>query len=520
MNDVKAGAEAAGKEDMGFDHSMRDVYQDAKGDRKKQAGTLVNNLIVTSVIILFFLGIIVVYYVMLYSETRDSIIKNGELNALKASTEIENYLDTGTTLVLMTSYTLDDMLKSGRSNKQIQEYLESQNYAASNIVPDQVNGIYGYINGKFLNGIGWTPYKGYDPTNRPWYKMAIAKAGKVAVVNPYHDARTGSIMVTMSKMLGDAKSVVAIDVSIDELQKITERIASEGNTDIEIVLDSNYRVIAHSKKEEIGKYYSENDGSFGRTIVKKMLDQPPGSNHFTITYRGENYIVYAMNIENDWTCISVTNTTSAFDRLIIPLVLTVIVSVLVIAVLLFILIRSFRKEALAEKMRKIADEQTEIAHIDPMTGLKNRRAYAEALAELSKSVPPGCKVVVFDLNGLKETNDTYGHEAGDNLIMAAADCIRSSFEGVDDIFRIGGDEFCLITTMDEDQIEECLKKLAITSAGCKGKYINGVSISSGIGTDREHAHIENIVREADKNMYKQKQDYYNMAEHDRRQNRR
>ena len=101
-------------------------------------------------------------------------------------------------------------------------------------------------------------------------------------------------------------------------------------------------------------------------------------------------------------------------------------------------------------------------------------------------------------------------------IFGAADCIRSSFEGVDDIFRIGGDEFCLITTMDEDQVKACLKKLADVSAAYKGDHINGVSISSGIGTDREHAHIENIVREADKNMYKQKQDYYNMAEHDRR----
>lgn len=492
------------------------AHQNNDGDKKRSTLTIVNNLIVTSVIILFFLGIIVIYYSMLYNETRDNIIKNGELNAVRASTEIENYIDTGTGVVSMTSYTLDSMLQAGKSNKQIEEFLESQNYAASNVVPDQVNGIYGYINGQFLNGIGWRPYNGYDPTHRPWYKEAIKKAGKVAVVNPYHDARTGSMMVTMSKMLGDAESVVAIDVSVDELQKITEDIAKQGNTDTEIVLDSNYRVIAHSNKDEVGKFYSENDGSFGSAIVKKMLDRPPGTNHFTMKYRKENYIIYTIRIDNDWNCISVTNATAAFDRLIIPLVLTIVVSLLVIAVLLIIMIRSFRKGALAEKMRKIADEQSEMAHVDPMTGLKNRRAYAETLAQLSKSLPPGTKVVVFDLNGLKEANDTYGHEAGDDLIVAAADCIRSSFEGVDDIFRIGGDEFCLITTMDEDQVKACLKKLADVSAAYKGDHINGVSISSGIGTDREHAHIENIVREADKNMYKQKQDYYNMAEHDRR----
>ena len=493
-----------------------DLKSKTKNIKKEHNMTIVNNLLVAIVIIAFFLSILIFYYLMLYRETRESVTKNCELNAVKAANEIEEYLATGTDVILMTSFSLNDMMKNGYTNKTIQDYMVSQNYAASKVVPDQVNGIYGYIRKEFLNGIGWIPYQDYDPTNRPWYKNALSDPDEVAIVNPYHDARTGKVMITMSKALNDKKSVVALDLSVDVLQSITEKIAEAGKTDIEIVLDSNYRVIAHSDEAEVGKYYSVKTSSIGSAIVTEMNKKSSENNHFMMQYHNQRYIVYTVKINNNWICLSVTNITSVLHRLAMPLILTIFVSILVVAILLFIMIGSFRKEALAAKMSKIAAEQSEMAHVDQMTGLKNRRAYSEMLERYSETVPEGCKVVVFDLNGLKEMNDTRGHEAGDELIRAAAECIRTSFSGVDDIFRIGGDEFCLVTTMSSSQVAECLKKLDQVSSSWTGSHVNGVSISSGIGTDREHAHIENIFREADKNMYKQKQDYYNTTDHDRR----
>ena len=474
------------------------------------------NAAVITVVVCFFLAVIFIYYNMLYTQTRENIIRSSELNAVKSANQIEKYLQTGVDVILISGYTIDTMLQSNKSNDKIHDFMKSQNYTASSIVNEQVNGIYGYIRGEFINGVGWTPYHGYDPTNRSWYKGALENVGKVAIVDPYHDARTGAMMVTMSKALSDAKSVIAFDISVDRLQKVTEDVAKEGNSDLEIVLDSRYKVIAHSDKREVGRYYSQDDGSFGSAVVSTLNEKAPGENHFLMDYRGKRYIIYAIEIENDWLCLSINDATNEFDSLRFPLAVTVIISLLFIVVLIIIMVRSFRKERLATEMKRLADKQSEIARIDQMTGLKNRRAYAETLDRLSRDLPDGTKVVVFDLNGLKETNDQYGHEAGDSLITAAADCLRSSFEGVDDIFRIGGDEFCLITTMSDEEVTKCLNKLAVVSAGCKGKHINGVSISSGIGTDREHAHIESIVREADKNMYKQKQDYYNTADHDRR----
>ena len=59
---------------------------------------------------------------------------------------------------------------------------------------------------------------------------------------------------------------------------------------------------------------------------------------------------------------------------------------------------------------------------------------------LSKELPVPCTVVMADINGLKEANDTLGHEAGDELIIGSAECLRNGFDGIDAIYRLGDDE--------------------------------------------------------------------------------
>ena len=477
------------------------------------------NMLVTVVIIMFFLGVIISYYAMLYAQTRANIINNGELNAVKAANQIDRHLSTGADAIKLTGYTLDNMIRDDRSQAEIQAYLEDQSFATAIVLAAQSNGIYGYINGEYLDGVGWVPDDDYVATERPWYVEAIARSGKVVVIDPYIDAQTGSMIITFAKTLCDAKSVVAIDISMEELQALTEEIASTGSTDMEIVLDHSYQVISHSDMGELGKNYLREEGTFGHAVVEALRQQGPDENYFSMRYGSDTYIVYAMSIENDWVCLSVTNATTAFDQLRIPLVLTIVVSALIIAILLVIMIRSNRKEALAEEMKQLADQQTEYAYNDQLTGLKNRRAYAEIVARLAKALPKGCRVVMFDVNRLKQINDTLGHKAGDELIRAAADCIHACFEGVEDVFRLGGDEFCVITTAAEDKAKACLEALEARAAAFKGEFIDGFTISYGMASDAEAPDIEGIVKEADRRMYDYKRSFYSRAGNDRRQSR-
>ena len=158
----------------------------------------------------------------------------------------------------------------------------------------------------------------------------------------------------------------------------------------------------------------------------------------------------------------------------------------------------------------------QFAYYDQMTGLKNRRAYDEKLSWLAKNAPAEFCIVSADLNGLKKANDAIGHRAGDELITGAAECLSAAFEGIDTIYRTGGDEFCVIMTGPIAKAQLCIARLEDLMSQWKGRYNSSISISTGVASNENHDSIESIVAAADQNMYEYKRNYYISQGIDRR----
>lgn len=298
----------------------------------------IRNIIITALVILFVVGVIVVYYALLYSETRQNIMKTGEINAATSAEQIDQYLAKGTETMKLACFTLDSMIRSGKSQAEIRNYLVDQSDAIKNTTMESSTGMYGYFNGEYLDGTDWVPGEDYSPTQRPWYVAARANVGRVAVVDPYVDAQTGNVMITFAKTLCDVKSVAAMDYSIDPLQKITEEITSKEKSYVEIVLNSKYQVIAHSDKAQIGKNYIAEEGTLGKALVDKLRSS--NEDYFSFEFNGDEYIVYKADVSNDWMCLSVLNADPALGRLRQMLLYTIIALLLVISILLFVMIRA------------------------------------------------------------------------------------------------------------------------------------------------------------------------------------
>jgi diguanylate cyclase (GGDEF)-like protein len=127
---------------------------------------------------------------------------------------------------------------------------------------------------------------------------------------------------------------------------------------------------------------------------------------------------------------------------------------------------------------------TDLAELDPLSGLYNRRYFQETLAREVKRAQRyrrRLSLLVFDVDGLKAINDEHGHLAGDALLVEAADRLRSVTRSADVASRIGGDEFAVIlpesTVADAQQLHERLSRvLEAEPAG----PLDRIQISAGI----------------------------------------
>ena len=121
-----------------------------------------------------------------------------------------------------------------------------------------------------------------------------------------------------------------------------------------------------------------------------------------------------------------------------------------------------------------------------MTGIKNSTAYAEAIDELDKEINldnPAFGVIVADINNLKITNDTYGHDVGNELIVHSSKIMKEIFKK-SSVYRIGGDEFVVILKgQDLDNHHALIEKMDEAFAA---DYLNvnndtvAVSIARGV----------------------------------------
>lgn len=156
------------------------------------------------------------------------------------------------------------------------------------------------------------------------------------------------------------------------------------------------------------------------------------------------------------------------------------------------------------------------SNTDELTKCFNRHAYEKDINDLDLSVE--WIYISMDINGLKQVNDSYGHAAGDELICAAADCMKNSFSEYGKVYRIGGDEFVVIITKNIGQFEEALGLFERSVEEWHGKFVDSMTVSYGyvFSSEKKWNSVYDIAKAADKRMYESKANFYREKERDRR----
>lgn len=162
------------------------------------------------------------------------------------------------------------------------------------------------------------------------------------------------------------------------------------------------------------------------------------------------------------------------------------------------------------RIRQAVNEQAQLenykklAYADSLTGLFNYTAFKYMKSRWPERTD--WTYIVIDVNWLKQTNDQYGHRAGDELLCCAARCIREAFYRAEDCFRIGGDEFAVIAAAtDEEAVKAAVETLRRLCAEWDAKEEYPVSIAVGYAMQAGRTMTaDELFMEADAAMYQNK----------------
>ncbi len=179
---------------------------------------------------------------------------------------------------------------------------------------------------------------------------------------------------------------------------------------------------------------------------------------------------------------------------------------------------AFERDVTEAKRTELA--QRDAAQLDPLTGLLNRRGFADVSAGVLQGLRAsrqGCAVVAIDLDFFKSVNDRFGHAAGDQVLREFGVLMKQVARKDDLCARFGGEEFVmLLPGAGRDQAMEVAERLRVRAAQVRvaaGAEWVSFTLSAGVAADDIADHLDKTLMDADAALYRAKAAGRNRVEH-------
>ena len=320
----------------------------------------------------------------LYHSAKQNIVSMWWNRTLQIAQDVGYYLTTPMDAVAFTAMKVNGMLENGTPNEEIAKYLINESEIYARIIEGNETGIYGYCRDEYLDGSGWVPPKEYVPTSRPWYGAALAANGETAFVKPYRNLQTFNMMMSVSQLLNDKRSVVSMDIFLGNVQQMVEDIVAKNDIDLAMVIDREGAVVAHSDADEVGKEYGDDSSPFGKHLVEHLAVR--GEPIFEIGDGTKEYMAFAEPVNEYWYVVLLLDENKMFRSLQRIYILSALTLIVVLGAIFLGFLFMNRKHAEAERLgreiKAVADIYVAMAIIDLKTDCIRPLRMNEALDRL------------------------------------------------------------------------------------------------------------------------------------------
>ena len=411
----------------------------------------------------------------MYESSYSHVYELGNDRAAAITADVENYLETARSVLWVAADTVDHMVSKGATYDEIVEYITRESSNTASQFDETYTGIYGYINGQYVDGVGWTPPEDYDPTARDWYIDTSAAQGKTLIVSPYVDAETGNVIISGCKALSDNDNVLGLDLTLSHVQEIVEDIQINGNG-YGFILNYDGTVVAHKDEGEKGKNYSEIPER--AELFDKVLEV--GKGYFEMEIDGRMCTVFVDDILDQWHLVIVVESAVLFKPTRDVLVVSICVGVIVFALISAFYIIGYRHERKVNKRLEEmkANEQrreyeAKILALEKAAADSANKAKSDFLADMSHEIrTPINAVLGMNEMILRQSDDEQILEYSSN-IKSAGNTLLSLINNILDFSKIEDGKMSLVPVeFDTAELIDALVNSVSERARAKGLELN------------------------------------------------
>ena len=325
------------------------------------------------VVLLAFALMVIFSYMFVSDAERRHLRTNAESAISYTEANIKSDMQGLEIFLGVASETINDMLIKGESSDSINQYIlfinnyveagsERRLYGAAGIF-----GVFDVFDGLMLIGYeSWIPPDDYYQTDRPWYTGAVKAEGEINITEPYLNAYSNEITITLSRrifdMSGNALGVVCLNIELTRIaQYVVDTQFVEGGYGF--LLGEDYMIIAHPDADMVGLRYRDvkNDAT---AFLDELLERGRVSEATTYDYRGEQVIVFLEKLYNGWYMGVVTPDDNYFQSTRNMAITLTALGMIFAVFLIWMLLRiSSEKAMLDERVRIMFDATPLVAYI-------------------------------------------------------------------------------------------------------------------------------------------------------------